>query len=212
MEIGIVDIANLNKKLNSISKASGIVSKRTVSDIKKRAPSWVSECVTDVYNIKKADVNGTLKTGKAAGRIRVQGDSIKTLQLVYTGRLLTPTHFGMSPKSPPIGRSYRLTMQVKKGSKKLIGRYKTKRIANGPNSERSHNILMSTRTTRMDKVKYIPFQRVSKRRLDIKKFTTVSVPQMITNKDVSSRISIKLQDGLLKRYEHHIKQARKNIW
>lgn len=212
MEIKIIDLADITKKLESINKASAAVSKRTVADVKKRAPSWVSECVTDIYNIKKADVNGTLKKGKPAGKIRVQGESIKTLQLVYTGRMLTPTHFGMTPKSPPIGRSYRLTMQVKKGSKKIIGRYKTKRKVNGPNSERSHNILMSTRATRADKVKYIPFQRVSKRRLDIKKFTTVSVPQMITNDDVSAKISVKLQDGLNKRFDHHIKQARKNIW
>ena len=212
MEIRIYNLDTLNKQLKAIGKSADKVIEKTVQDVKKRAPSWVSQCVTDVYNIKKSEINSTLKSGKSVGNVRIEGDTIKSLRLVYTGRTLTPTHFSMTPKAPPIGRSYKLTMQVKKGQKKLIGRYSKKRRANGPYSNKSHNILMSTRTNKADGVKYIPFQRVSKRRLDIVKLKTTSIPQMITSDDVSKAISKRLSNEMSKRYEHHIKQERKNKW
>lgn len=33
-----------------------------------------------------------------AGSIRITGETIEELTLVYKGRLLTPVHFGMTPK------------------------------------------------------------------------------------------------------------------
>ena len=40
---------------------------------------------------------------------------------------------------------------------------------------------MGTGNTKSDGTSWIPFQRMSKTRTDIKKLTTISVPQMITS-------------------------------
>ena len=113
----------------------------------------------------------------------------------------------MTPKSPPAGKSYTLKMQVVKGQKKVIGRYKNTRTPGGPYSERSHNILMGTGNTKADGVGYIPFQRMSRTRTDIQKFTTISVPQMITSDKTSEKIMTRLQEETAKRLQHNLDRA-----
>lgn len=158
--------------------------KATVRDVKARAPSWIAQEVTSVYNIKKGEITpsgkNSSKPKKMAGSVSVSGETIEELTITYSGRLLTPVHFGMTPKTAPPGKSYTLRMQVVKGQKKVIGRYLNTRTPGGPYSERSHNILMGTGNTKAGGVSAIPFQRMSRTRTDIKKFTTISVPSMIT--------------------------------
>ena len=121
--------------------------------------------------------------------------------------MLTPVHFGMTPKTAPPGKSYTLRMQVVKGQKKVIGRYLNTRTPGGPYSERSHNILMGTGNTKAGGVSAIPFQRMSRTRTDIKKFTTISVPQMIDNETVNANIYKKLNDETAKRLQHNLDRA-----
>ena len=120
--------------------------KATVRDVKARAPSWIAQEVTSVYNIKKGEITPSGKNSnkpkKMAGSVSVSGETIEELTITYSGRLLTPVHFGMTPKTAPPGKSYTLRMQVVKGQKKVIGRYLNTRTPGGPYSERSHNILM----------------------------------------------------------------------
>lgn len=120
----------------------------TIKDVKARAPGWIAQEVTQVYNIKKSEITPSSGKGakpkKMAGSIQVRGETIEEMTITYSGRLLTPVHFGMTPKTPPAGKSYTLKMQVVKGQKKVIGRYKNTRTPGGPYSERSHNILMGT--------------------------------------------------------------------
>lgn len=106
----------------------------TVKDVKARAPGWIAQEVTAVYNIKKGEIvpSSSGKPKKMAGTIRITGETIEELALTYKGRLLTPVHFGMTPKSPPAGKSYTLKAQILKGSKKVIGRYKNTRTKGGP--------------------------------------------------------------------------------
>lgn len=212
MEIKMIGAKQIQGKLNKINKEAEKVTKRTLSDIRKRAPGWVATSVTNVYNIKKADVRGAETKGKKpAGSVKVTGKKIDEMQLVFEGRLLTPVHFGMTPKVPPKGKNYTLRMQVKKGQRQTIGRYKAKRTAGGPYSEQSHNILLPTGANSPDKVSHIPFQRMSKRRNDIKKFTTLSIPQMITSEDVSKDIQETLSENVGKRLDHHLQSAQKRL-
>lgn len=155
----------------------------TIKDVKARAPGWIAQEVTAVYNIKKSEItpSGSGKPKKMAGSIQITGETIEELAITYKGRLLTPVHFGMTPKAPPRGKSYTLKAQVLKGQKKVVGRYLNTRTPGGPFSQRSHNILMGTGNTKSDGTSWIPFQRMSKTRTDIKKLTTISVPQMITS-------------------------------
>ena len=194
--------------------------KATVRDVKARAPSWIAQEVTSVYNIKKGEITpsgknsskpkkmaGSGKPKKMASSIQITGETIEELAITYKGRLLTPVHFGMTPKDPPRGKSYTLKASVLKGQKKVIGRYLNPRTPGGPFSQRSHNILMGTGNTKSDGTSWIPFQRMSKTRTDIKKLTTISVPQMITSDRTNEAIMLRLNTETSKRLEHHMKRA-----
>lgn len=198
--------------------------KATVRDVKARAPSWIAQEVTSVYNIKKGEIapsgKNSIKKGeitpsgknsskpkKMAGSVSVSGETIEELTITYSGRRLTPVHFGMTPKTAPPGKSYTLRMQVVKGQKKVIGRYLNTRTPGGPYSERSHNILMGTGNTKPGGVSAIPFQRMSRTRTDIKKFTTISVPSMINSERTNEKILKRLQDETAKRLQHNLDRA-----
>ena len=195
--------------------------KATVRDVKARAPSWIAQEVTSVYNIKKGEIapsgknsskpkkmaGSVSKPKKMAGSVSVSGETIEELTITYSGRLLTPVHFGMTPKTAPPGKSYTLRMQVVKGQKKVIGRYLNTRTPGGPYSERSHNILMGTGNTKAGGVSAIPFQRMSRTRTDIKKFTTISVPSMITSERTNEKIMTRLQEETAKRLQHNLDRA-----
>ena len=194
--------------------------KATVRDVKARAPSWIAQEVTSVYNIKKGEITpsgknsgkpkkmaGSGKPKEMAGSIQITGETIEELTITYSGRLLTPVHFGMTPKTAPPGKSYTLRMQVVKGQKKVIGRYLNTRTPGGPFSQRSHNILMGTGNTKSDGTSWIPFQRMSRTRTDIKKFTTISVPQMITSDRTNEAIMLRLNTETSKRLQHNLDRA-----
>lgn len=206
----------LLKQIRQLEDGGKKAVKNTVNDMKARAPSWVAAAVTTEYNISKKEIiPGSVKKGKngekvaveQAGKIRITGETIETFQMVYEGGLLTPVHFGMTPKTPPPGKSYTLRMQVIKGKKKVIGRYLNTRTPGGPYSERSHNILMGTGAATSEGVSHIPFQRVSKSRTDIHKFTTVSVPQMVDNEEVNEKILERLNTEAAKRLQHNLDRA-----
>lgn len=206
-------VQNLQKLLDqveAIDEKGRAAVKSTIKDVKARAPGWIASEVTQVFNIKKSEITPagrSAKPRKMAGSVQIRGETIDDLTIVYEGRMLTPVHFGMTPKSPPQGKSYTLKMQVVKGQKKTIGRYKNKRTPGGPYSERSHNILMGTGSAKADGVGYIPFQRMSKARLDLKKFTTISMPQMITSELTKDKIMEKLNEETGKRLEHNLDRA-----
>lgn len=213
-----LQIENFEKLLgdiNGIQDAGKIAVKNTLKDVKARAPGWIADEVTKVYNIKKSEITSSHKpSGKAKNKkkkkavyIKASGETIEEFEILYEGRLLTPVHFGMTPKAPPHGRNYTLKMQVLKGKKEVIGRYKSKRKPNGPYSQRSHNILMGTGNTQSGGTNYIPFQRMSKRRTDLKKFLSTSVPQMIDSNLTHDAIMNKLYDETSKRLEHNLNRA-----
>lgn len=200
-------IAGLERKQEDYKKAL----KKTVSDMKSRAPGKIASCVTEVYNIKKAEVNpSSTKQGKKAVTLRITGETIEALAFEYKGRLLTPTHFGMSPKAPPAGRGYKLTATIKKADgKKRIGTYLPTRTPGGPHSQQTSFILMGTGNARAEGTNFIPFQRQSPQRTDIKKMTTLSVPQMIGNEEqVQPAIQTALSDLLRSRLDYHMSKVK----
>lgn len=205
------NLQQLVADLEAIENGGKKAISNTIKDVKARAPSWIAQEVTSVYNIKKGEITpsgkNSSKPKKMAGSVSVSGETIEELTITYSGRLLTPVHFGMTPKAAPPGKSYTLRMQVVKGQKKVIGRYLNTRTPGGPYSERSHNILMGTGNTKAGGVSAIPFQRMSKTRTDIKKLTTISVPQMITSDRTNEAIMLRLNTETSKRLEHHMKRV-----
>ena len=209
ISIQIENLRQLVADVQAIEAGGRKAISSTVKDVKARAPGWIAQEVTAVYNIKKGEITPSSggKPKKMAGSVSVSGETIEELTIAYSGRLLTPVHFGMTPKTAPPGKSYTLRMQVVKGQKKVIGRYLNTRTPGGPYSERSHNILMGTGNTKAGGVSAIPFQRMSRTRTDIKKFTTISVPSMITSERTNEKILKRLQDETAKRLQHNLDRA-----
>lgn len=198
-------------ELKKIKAQSEQAVSRTISDMRARAPGAVASCVTELYNIKKSEVNpNSTKQGKKAMKMTISGETIDALAFTYTGRRLTPTHFGMTPKTPPHGKSYTLSATIRKDrGKKVIGRYKNKKVKNGPYSQKSHNILMGTGNTKEGGTNYIPFQRMSTNRKDLEKYLTVSVPQMIGEETtVAPAIQTKLNELLGTRLDYHMSKIK----
>lgn len=197
MPTGAMDIVvdNYNEVIRDIRgmRAQGEkVVKRTVADFKKRAPAWVSQEVVKEYNIKKKEINSANKGSRNAGTIRVHGVKIDDMALVYQGRVLTPTHFGMTPKArPQNGRAYTVSATIKKGQKKVLG-----------------SKVFLAKSGREGTI-HIPFQREGATRLPIKPIKTISIPQMITNDKVSENINTRINQELGKRLQHHMKQLSK---
>lgn len=200
-----VSIRNIDGIMREIDKTKAGVEKAlrlTLSDARKAAPGIVADGVRTKYNIKKAEITG----GKAV-KVRTEGTSLESMKLIYSGRLLTPTHFGMTPKSPPAGKSYTLKAAILKGGKKAIGSYKAKRTPGGPFSAKSPFVLMGTGAARADGTSHIPFQRQApghRPTEGIRKLTTLSVPQMITNDEVAEIIQGKLSEKIKTRLDYHM--------
>lgn len=217
---GIDAIAKaLEKKSKQAEKALGMA----MSDIKKRVPGIVSTEVTGSYNIKKQEVMPAKKNKdgtwtKPVGNISTGGKIISEVVVAYTGRPLTPVHFGMTPVRPRPGRGgYTLKAHIKKGSPKILGKVKKlgkkqqKNIARNLTREGTRNspyspiMLMHTGNTKVDGTNYIPFQRKSQNRKDIEPIKTVSLPQMIDNPKVRNEIESNVWKMIGERVEHHTK-------
>lgn len=218
---GIRHFEQRMKELDAIRGKSETVIKRLVSDARTRVPGWVATEVVKVYNIRKAEVtpNKEGKKIKAAGSIKIKGDTIDEMEIEYKGRLLSPVHFSMAPKTPK--KSYTLTMQVLKGKKSTLGnveklsKEQRKELAKNfrrqgtRNSRRSPIMLMSSGAQSTDKEAYIPFQRMSTDRTDIKVTKVISMPQMVSSPRTRDNITQAINDGLSKRMANHMKLLTK---
>ena len=191
--------------------------RRFISDMKKRAPSWVNSEITKVYGVKKSELRGN-----SLGKVKIEGDDISNVAIIYSGRVLTPTHFSMNPKTlgAPNGMAaYTLKATFLKGSRVTLGKVKKltkkQRKEIGKNfsrtgskrSNKSPIMLMHTGNAQVGGTNYIPFQRVSENRKDIRAIKTVSLPQMVSSERTKYAIQTKVDEGALERWEHHLKQA-----
>ena len=217
MSVSLKNYAKLCKDLKTMNKDAAKAIQRTTSDFKSRAPGWVSQAVTEEYTIKKAEVKDAMTGARKAGSIKVEGELVDNIQLVFEGRMLTPVHFKMSPSKPSTVRQQSraipgegttsesdvvmarplkakpITVEIHKGQKKtLSGKYSAPPFlaTNGGGG-------------------YIPFQRRSESRTDIVSIKSTSVPQMITNEKVAESIQQKINEGLQSRLEHNVAQAMK---
>lgn len=96
-------------------------------DMRRSAPTIVARRTASVYGIKVGEVNANSKSFE--GKCRMSG-GIASLRLDYRGRMLTPLHFGMSPRSATGGR-YTITAKILKGRRVEIGRWQRPWSAGG---------------------------------------------------------------------------------
>ena len=203
----------LRKQIEDMKKAPRAVMKAMTSDAKKRVPPWVAAEVSKVYGVKKSEISGG-----DLGKVQVKGDSLDEVKITYTGRVLTPTHFGMNPTAPKIGGSYTLKATIIRGQRTSLGKVKklTKKQraelsknftrSGTRNSKRSPIMLMRTGNTKEGGTNYIPFQRVSPNRKDVVAIKTISLPQMVSSERTEQAIQNAISEGLGKRLDHHMKR------
>ena len=201
----------LKKQIEKMKTAPQKVIDRTLSDMKTRVPKWVAAEVSKAYGVKKAEVNsGTLC------KTKIEGNTVKTIKIKYTGRVLTPTHFGMSPTAPG-PNTYTLKATIIRGERKTLGKVKklTKKQraalaknftrSGSRNSDHSPIMLMHTGNAQAGGTNYIPFQRKSTRRNDVEAIKTLSLPQMVSSERAAPNITKAINEGLEKRLDHHMK-------
>lgn len=214
-KVAIRGYGKLIKDIESTPKNAQKVISRTLSDIRTKAPGWVATEVTKVYGVPKQQI-----TGQKIGNVRVEGNSLKDMRIIYKGRVLTPTHFGMTPKQPG-KNAYTLKASIFKGQKATLGKVKklTKkqratlgknfRKAGTQNSDHSPIMLMYTGNQKLAGTNYIPFQRKSHNRNDVKAIKTLSLPQMVSSMRTEPQIMAAINEGLEKRLAHHMKLLEK---
>lgn len=186
MKVQFANAGEVISKLNGLKADSEKVIQSTMKDIAGRAPAWVSQEVTKVYGIKKAEIKGSATKG-SAGTVKLSGTVVDSYTLTYRGRVLTPTHFGMTPKARPDGgRRYTVKASIHKGEKKVLG----SRVFLGQSGSEG--------------TMAIPFQREGAARLPIQAVKTVSVPQMIDNEKVNKAIYERIAEEGIKRLNHHV--------
>lgn len=198
-----INLSNYNKlkaKLDKIEGASKKALDTAMKDTINRAPAQVSKAVTEKYNIKKSELTAAGKQAKSnkksIGSIRISGQKVNDLALIYKGRRLTPIHFGMTPKSLPVnGRKYKLTVQVFKGKKVPLKGPSDRPVFLGSNKGGG----------------YIPFQRESSKSHPIYSVKSIGIPQMIDNKEVREKINKYTSDLLYQRYKHQAERALKRL-
>lgn len=201
----------VKKKIDDMQKAPRKVMTSLTAEAKKRVPGWVAAEVTKEYGVKKGEI-----TGQKIGKVTPQGSDFKSVRIVYTGRVLTPTHFNMSPKEPKPGGGYTLKATIVKGQRTTLGKVKKltkkQRAALGKNftgsgsrqSDHSPIMLMHTGNAKEGGTSYIPFQRKSVNRNDVAAIKTISLPQMVSSKRTEEGIQRAINEGLGKRLDHYM--------
>lgn len=202
----IKDYKIIKKKIDDMQKAPKQVMKSLTAEAKKRVPGWVAAEVVKEYGVKKGEI-----TGQKIGKVTPKGDSFKEVRIVYTGRALTHTHFSMSPTAPNPGGSYTLKATIVKGQRTTLGKVKklTKKQraalaknftkSGSQNSDHSPIMLMRAKGGQ-----YLPFQRVSQKRNDIKVRKAISLPQMVGSKRTEEGIQNAISENIGKRFDHYM--------
>lgn len=193
MNIVIDGLDNVVDELQDMRDRSKKVVQRTIADFKTRGPSWVAGEVAKEYNIKKADINEAKAGIRGRSSVKIHGTKIGDLSIIYRGRVLTPTHFGMKPTIRPNKGPYVVTAQIKrKSGRKPLGR----------------KVFLGTPRNAKENTPQLPFQRMDAR-YPIEVVKIISVPQMVTNNIVSNNIHDRINKELSKRLQHHLERLSK---
>lgn len=195
----------------------------TVRDIKSRAPGWIATEVSSVYNIKKTEITPA-KTEKSKSKkavsIHTSGNTLESVSIVYRGRALTPIHFSMSPQKPRMQKTSRkiavpgsmINFAGNRSSdvgmvaviKKYAISYEILRGKRYKASGKQDYSIPFLAPVKSGSNKYIVFQRKGDSRTNMYSVRTVSVPQMIENKNVYDKIGKKVEESAEQRLQHHL--------
>lgn len=193
-----VDVANYDqvcKELREVPKdlAKG-VRRVNIRLAKSGVNTIVRNEVTRVYNIKKGDLNSeSARHYDQVQTISLAGVAIPFFNVTYTGRMLTPKHFGMTPKArpgntPPYvfgrkgGRNYRVRWKpFRAGGREVLTADSGMPafLASANNAE-------------------LAFARLGSTPMPIEAIKRLSVPIMIENEKVSPQIQSEIEKRIEK--------------
>lgn len=210
-----VEVQNLEEVLSGLNKRKEYAAKAvnsTCKDFKSRAPGWINKAVTQKYTIKSGEVKGALKGAHNVGTTVLGGVKLDDIRLEYSGRILTFSHFRFTPKKPAgvskkrglipgqyttAGRPVVYASLLKKTNAKVTVKKGQTKVLKGRYSPTP--FIASMRGSPM-----MPFQRRTAERSSVVSMRSVSIPQMITNEEVSQDINERISEGLGKRLQHHL--------
>lgn len=216
------NIDNVIKGLDQEKVNAEKVVRRTMGDMRSRGPGWVSKAVKEEYNISNKDnvVNQACHV-ETAGSTTIAGTSVDNVSLIYKGRSLTYTHFGMKSKvsgkkGVALVPSINITPKGKVGPVATIGTPAPKTISVTVKRGITHILHGKSRNDGLPFLlrsggkgtKEIPFQREGKNRYPLVALKTVSVPQMIQDGEGNTKpkVAEAINTGLEKRFEHYCKR------
>lgn len=218
-KVGILNAKELSRQMDGLKDRAALAEKRLISDFSKRIPAMVASSVTKRYNVDRQQVTGKVHKSakkppkKVIGTTRIKGNTVGSVHVQYVGSPLILSHFGLTPKVPPKGRGYTLRASILRGKRFTLGKVKKqtkrdyKRRKRGiRRSQRSPVMLLPARHARKAGAgsAYIPIQRRSTRRNDLHTAKTLSLPQMVDNREVRAELNPNIERFVNERLEHHL--------
>lgn len=151
----------------------------------------VGRIVPKSYAIKAREVKESFGRG-----IKRPTKSDLTASLTSTGHTLSFAHFPYTPKKPKRGKRSVFQSAVMATIIKSKGKVLSRK-----------GFVATTGAKSKDKTQYNVFKRLGKERLPIAPIRTLSIPQMITNEDISAQIMKMAQEKMDERLQHEIIRA-----
>ena len=202
---------------------------RMMSDLKSRVPGQVADAVREVYIIKRGEILPSKKKTKIkkAGYIGIKGQTLADLKLYYEGRTLTFMHFAFTKKivkkaknyktKPNEDKSkrhnYKVTLKVKKSGNFYKHKSLSKKEYGSPFIFRTpqglempfHRIKGTTNSENKYYIKTSKKHKGEQGRPNerIESIRSLSLPQMVDNRDVRKVLSPALSKLVEERFNHH---------
>lgn len=191
----------LSQRLLRKEVAAKRAMRTTMGELRRRAPAKVAKAVAGVYAIKQADVKPGGSGMGGRGSLSMGGADVGSFTMVYTGSPMTPTHFRMSPASPPGGRRYTIKATIMKGSRVTIGHWAPRGSEGGAYARPGASPYFLAHGNGGTA---LPFQRHGNS-LD-KVFRTVSIPQMVGNDRVLEEAMSSINELAESRLTHNLER------
>lgn len=190
-----LDVKVDDKKLKSALKENGTNWAKSLEyatkDMRRKAPTIVSQYTRKVYNVDNASLNPRAKGYK--GGVSLSG-GVCDLEIKYSGRMLTPTHFGMKPDSSIAsygawGLPYTIRAQILKGRTVTLGHWAVPGTEGGAYGKKSPYMFLPGKVP--------PIRRIGggwqHRGAEHKALKVISVPQMVGSERHIDMTMIELQ-------------------
>lgn len=217
IKITMEGVDSVRKRLDKIDTGMSKAIQRTIGDVEKRAPAWISKGVRAHYGVDAGAIKEAQRPPKrGAFRTEISGTPVDGLEFRYRGRRLTPLHFKMSPTSPPTerqqgrynrvayeGTGFRMTRPVKPYKIKATF-IKGERATLSSGRKGTRRYLAPAKGGQI-----LPFARRDGERAG-EVIHTLSVPQMIDGR-ARQDVQKNLDEGTKKRFENAIRQATKGL-